>query len=350
MKTLLRWASTLLVCLFATAAVADESPLSLHVIKTIKIGGPGGWDYLNVDPAMRRLYISRGDHVDVMDIDNDKVVRKIANTPGVHGIALAPHFKRGFTSNGRESTVTVFNLETLKESQRVKVGNHPDAIIYDPNSKRVFTFNAGDRSATAIDAETATVAGTVALGGKPEFAAADGRGHVFVNIENKDEIVAFDSNKLEMLHRWPVAPGEEPAGLAIDSEHHRLFCTCHNRKMIVLNCDNGKVVATPNIGRGTDAAAFDAANGLAFSSNGDGTLTVVKEETPNSFKVAANVKTLPGARTMALDTKTGQIYLVTARFRPRPAGERGQRPAGRRGRGFRPQFEPDSFIVIVVGK
>jgi len=258
----------------------------------------------------------------------------------VHGIALAPEFNRGFTSNGQDATVTVFDLKTLKETERVKVGMRPDAIIYDPATKRVFTMNAGSRDASAIDAESAKVVGAVKLDGRPEFAVADGKGTVFVNLEDKDQVLAFDSRELSVKNRWDLPGGKEPAGLAMDRKNRRLFVTCHNEKMLILDADSGKVVDSPAIGRGTDAATFDPETKLAFSSNGDGTLTVVEEETPDKFHVVANVKTQLGARTMALDAKTHNILLVTAAAKP-------AEPGAKRGR---PSFEPNSFVVLVVGQ
>jgi YVTN family beta-propeller protein len=253
---------------------------------------------------------------------------------GIHGVALVPDLNRGFISNGMTSTVTPFDLKTLKTDEPIKVGNRPDAIIYDPASKRVFSFNAGSKDATAIDAETKAVAGTVPLGGKPEFAVADEQGQVYVNIEDKNEIVAFDARELKEKNRWKTSPGTEPAGLAMDRKQRRLFSTCHNQKMVVLDAENGNVLATPEIGKGTDACVFDQETGLAFSSNGDGTLTIVQQDASGSYQVAANVATQAGARTMALDTKTHQIYLVTAKAKA----------------GQRRVFEPGTFTILVVGK
>jgi YVTN family beta-propeller protein len=315
-----------------------EPETGYHVLKTIKLGGEGGWDYLTLDAAARRLYISRATRVVVLDVDTGKVVGEVANTPGVHGIALDSKRQQGFTSNGKENTVTVFDFKTLQETRRVKVGTKPDAILYDPASDRVFTCNGGSNDATAIAAETGKVDGTVKLGGKPEFAVADEKGMVFVNLEDKDEVVAIDAKKLTVTKRWPLAPGTEPSGLAMDRAKRRLFATCHNEKLVVLDADSGKVLGTPAIGKHPDAAVFDPGTGLAFSSNGDGTLTVIEEQPAGTFRVAADVKTQEGARTMALDTKTHNIYLATARFKPPVPGEKRRTP------------EPDSFVILVVGK
>jgi YVTN family beta-propeller protein len=340
MRVKLASCAVLVFSVFALCAFGD--PPAYHVIKTIPVGGDGGWDYLTMDAAARRLYIARATRVIVVDVESGTVAGEVPGTPGIHGVALVPEKKRGYTSNGQDSTVTVFDLETLKEVNRIKVGQRPDAIIYDDASKRVFTMNAGSKDATAIDVETDQVAGTVPLGGKPEFAVADGTGRVFVNLEDKSEIVGFDSKKLAVQSHWPLTPGKDPAGLAMDRKNRRLFSTCHNDMMVVVDADSGRVVATPAIGKRTDAAAFDPDLGLAFSSNGDGTLTVVHEDDPDHYSVVANVPTQLGARTMALDSKTHNVYLVTAKAKPVPPEEKGKRR--------RPTFEPGSFVVVVVGQ
>jgi DNA-binding beta-propeller fold protein YncE len=314
-----------------------------HLINTYKLGGEGGWDYLTLDSASRRLYISRATHVIVIDADSGKPVGDIPDTPGVHGIALAPELGRGFVSNGREGTVTIFDLQTLKLIAKVKAEENPDAILYDPASKRVFAFNGRSHSATAIDAAAGTVLGTIKLEGKPEFAASDGRGEIFVNIEDKSQIDAIDPAKLEVKARWPLAPCEEPSGLAIDRNNRRLFAGCDNKMMAVVDADSGKVIATPAIGDGVDANAFDPGTALAFASCGDGHLTVVHEDSPNKFSVTENVATQEGARTMALDEKTHNVYLVTAKFGPPPAATADNpRP--------RHTILPDSFVVLVFSQ
>jgi DNA-binding beta-propeller fold protein YncE len=330
-------------CLLPLPAGLRSSDSSYHLTKTVKLGGEGFWDYLNVDSDARRLYISRGTHVMVLDADSLEVLGDLPNTQGVHGIALASELGRGFTSNGRANTVTIFDLKTLKVLGEVKTGQNPDAIIYDPASRRVFTFNGRSGDSTAIDAASGSVAGTIALGGRPEFAAADGKGHVYANLEDKSMVVAIDSQKLTVVSRWPLAPGEEPSGMAMDRDHRRLFSGCHNKMMVVMDADSGKVVATPPIGQGVDANAFDPGTGLAFSSNGDGTLTVVHQESPDKYSVVDNVQTQRGARTMALDLKTHNVYLVTAEFGPPPAPTADQpRP--------RPSIVPGSFVVLVVSR
>jgi DNA-binding beta-propeller fold protein YncE len=311
---------------------AAEPESGYQLLNTIKVGGEGGWDYLTMDAASRRLYLSRSNRVIVVDVDKGKVVGEVKNTPGIHGIAVAPKRKKGYTSNGGDSTVTVFDLQTLKEISRLKVGKRPDPIIYDPASDRVFTFNASGMDATAIDSVTDKVVGTVKLGGRPEFAVADEKGMIYVNIISKNEVVAFDAKELKVKDRWPLAPGEKPSGIAMDRVKRRLFVTCRNEKMVILDADKGKVVGTVTIGKGTDACAFDPGTGLAFSSNGDGTLTIVAEK-QDEYHVLANVKTQDRAKTMALDPKTHKVFLPAVKYK---AG--GRTP------------EPDTFAILVFGK
>ncbi len=336
-----------LMLLAATSPVAAADPTAAasgyHVIKKTVLGGEGFWDYLTMDSAARRLYISRATHVLVLDPDTTTQVGEIPDTPGVHGIALAADLGRGFTSNGRADTVTIFDLKTLQTLGSAKTGKNPDAIIYDDATHRVFTFNGGSGDSTAIDAASGAVAGTAALGGRPEFAAADGKGRVYVNLEDKSVVVALDSKKLTVEARWPLEPCEEPSGMAMDREHRRLFIGCHNKMMAVMDADSGKVLATPPIGEGVDANAFDPGTSLAFSSNGDGTLTVVREEAPDKFTVLDNVPTQRGARTMALDLKTHHVFLVTAEFGPPPAPT-AERPHPR------PSMVPGTFTVLEVGQ
>jgi hypothetical protein len=334
------WLAAVIVSL-AAAAVAAAGP-GYHVVTTYKLGGDGGWDYLTADASARRIYISRGIHVMVVDADTGKSVGDIPDTPGVHGIALAPELGRGFVSNGREGTVSIFDIKTLATSSKVKVGDNPDAILYDPATKRIFTFNGRSQDSTAIDGASGKVLGTIKLDGKPEFAASDAKGEIFVNIEDRNELVAIDPNKLEVKAKWPLAPCESPSGLSIDRKHRRLFVGC-DKMMAVVDADSGKVLATPAIGDGVDATTFDDETGLAFASCGEGVLTVVKEESPDKFSVAENVPTQAGARTLALDAKTHNIFVVTANFGPPPAATP-DNPHPRR------TILPDSFVVLVVGK
>ncbi|MDQ1389219.1 MAG: hypothetical protein QOF56_2673 [Acidobacteriaceae bacterium] len=336
-----RWTSSLTL-LVAAVALAAAGP-GYKVVKTYQVGGDGGWDYLTADAAARRLYISRATHVIVLDLDSGKTVGDIADTPGVHGIALAPDLGRGFVSNGREGTVSIFDLKTLATASKVKVGDNPDAILYDPATRRVFTFNGRSQDSTAIDAEKGTVLGTIKLGGKPEFAVTDGKGGVWVNIEDKSELVSIDPNKLEVRSKWPLAPCTEPSGLSMDKKNRLLFVGCDNKMMAVVNADTGKVLATPAIGDGVDATAFDDESGLAFASCGEGVLTLVKEDSPGKFSVAENVPTQAGARTMALDSKTHNVFVVTAKFGPPPAAT-ADNPHPRR------TILSDTFVVLVLGK
>ena len=327
----------------AQQATSTKPATGYHLLKRIEVGGEGGWDYLTVDSAAHRLYVSHATRVVVIDLDKGSIVGEIPDTKGVHGIAIAPELGRGFTSNGMLANVTIFDLKTLKVLGQVKTGMNPDAIIYDPASRRVFAFNGRSADATAIDAATGTVAGTIALGGKPEFAAADGKGMVYVNIEDKNEVVAIDSKNLTAKAHWPLAPGEEPSGMAMDRKTRRLFIGCGNKKMIVMNADNGHIVADLPIGDGVDATAFDPDTKLAFSSNGEGTLTVVHEDSADKYSVVENAATQRGARTMALDPKTHTVYVATAQFGPPPAATP-ERPHPR------PSIVPGSFVILVYGK
>jgi DNA-binding beta-propeller fold protein YncE len=328
---------------FSAICVPAQNASGYHLLKKIQIGGDGGWDYLYSDADAHRLYVSHATKVVVIDTEKDAVIGEISNTNGVHGIAVAKDLGRGFISDGRDNAVTIFDLSTLQTLDTVRVGKNPDAIIYDSASKRIFTFNGGSNDSTVIDASSGKMAGTIALGGKPEFAATDGKGMVFVNIEDKSEVIEFDARNLAVKAHWSIAPGEEASGMAIDRKNHRLFIVCSNQKMIVLNSENGKVVADLPIGDGSDAASFDPETNLAFSSNGEGDLTVVHEYSKDKFSVIETVKTERGARTMTLDTKTHKLYLPTAQFGAAPAPT-AERPHPR------PAIVPNSFVVLVYGK
>ena len=327
----------------AIGATATAQSGGYHVINKVKTGGDGGWDYLTVDSASRRVFLSRGTHVMVVDLARDSVIGDIPNTPGVHGVALAPELNRGFTSNGRDTSVTIFDYKTLASIGVVKVtGRNPDAILYDPATKRVFTFNGGTGNATAIDATNGTVVGTVDLGGKPETGVAD-RGRVYVNVEDKGEIVVFDPKTLQVYAHWKLAPCEEPTGLAIDRVHQRLFVGCGNKTMAVVDETSGRIVATPAVGEGVDAAAFDPSTQLAFTSNGEGSITVIHEDTPDKYTVVETVPTQRGARTMAVDPLTHRLYTVTAEFGPPPAPTP-ERPMPRGA------LIPGSFVLIELSR
>ena len=334
--------SVLLSCgLLLAGSVASAQ--EYKVIKKVALGGEGGWDYLRVDAEARRLYISRSTRVMVVDADTLAPVGEIPDTPGVHGIAIASDLGRGFTSNGRDDSVTIFDLGTLKPLGRVKTGTNPDAILYDVLTHRVFAFNGRSGDVTVIDAKEGTVAGTISIGGKLEFGVTDGAGRIFVNVEDKGQIAVLDARVMKVLARWPLGC-EEPSGLALDLAHRRLFSVCDNKQMAVVDADKGRVVAKVAIGEGPDAAGFDPERQLAFSSNGgDGTLTVVHERSPEKFKVIQTLATQRSARTMVLDPKTHNIYLAAAEFgeRPSPTPEQ-PRP--------RPPVLPGSFTVLVVGR
>ena len=325
------------VCLILSAAlalVAAATPVGYKVVNTWKLGGDGGWDYLTADSEGHRLFISRATHVMVIDTKSGKQIGDIPDTAGVHGIALDPADGRGFTSNGREDMVSVFDLKSLAVEKKIKVGSGPDAILYDPFSKRVFTFNGKGHDTTAVDAAKGEVVGKIDLGGKPEFSATDDKGTVFVNIEDTSELVAFDPKNLAVKSRWKLADCEEPTGLTIDRKDRRLFVGCSgNKKMVIVDADNGKIVARPDIGQGCDATGFDADRSTAFASAGDGTITVIKEDSPDKFTVAQTLATQRGARTMAVDEKTHELFTVTANV----SGTRENR-----------KIEPDSFVVIVA--
>jgi DNA-binding beta-propeller fold protein YncE len=330
------------IALAVLLASAAQLSAAYHVTRHIAVGGTGGWDYPMVDSASKRLFLSHGDHVEVVDIEHAKVAGTIPKTDGVHGITLAPELHRGFISNGRAGTMTIFDLEKLTTIAEVKAtGDNPDAILYDPATKHVFTFNGRGHNATVFDADGKVVA-TIPLDGKPEFGATDLAGHVFVNIEDKSELADIDAKALTVAHVWPLAPCEEPSGLAIDRAHHRLFSVCGNQKMVITDSQSGKVVGSVEIGKGVDGAAFDEQKQLAFSSNGaDGTLTVVREVSPTEFNVVETVPTARGARTITIDEKTHNLYLPTAKFGPPPE------PTPDRPRP-RPTILPDSFEVIEV--
>ena len=314
---------------------------SFKVSHRILLGGEGGWDALTVDSSTHRLFVTHGTRVQVVDTRTDKVLGEIPDTPGVHGVALAPDLGRGFTSNGRDSSVTMFDLNSLAVLGKLKLNaRNPDAIEYDPVSKRVFAFNGGSASATAIEAGADTVIGSVPLGGKPEFAAADGKGMVYVNLEDSSAVVAFDARTLQIVHRWPLAPGEEPSGLAMDREHRRLFAGCSNEKLVVLDAGDGHVVSVLPIGKNVDGVAFDPKRQLVFSSNGEGTLTVIHEDGPDKYSVVETVPTQKGCRTLALDEATGSVYEPTADFGPPPAPT-ADHPHPR------PSVVPGTFVVLV---
>ncbi len=314
-----------------------------HFLKEIPVGGEGWWDYLSVDAAGRRLYVSHGTEVIVIDIDKDAVVGAIAGTPGVHGLAVAPELKRGFSSNGGENRAGIVDLESLKILSKVDTGQNPDGMLYEPGRQEVYMFNGRSRSATVFEAVSGKVVASIPLPGKPEFPACDPQaGRVYDNIEDKSEVAVIDTGTHEVVAAWPIAPGEGASGMAIDLAHHRLFLGCGNKMMVMLDTTNGKVVASVPIGEGVDANAFDPGTQLAFSSCGSGTVTIAREEAPDKLTVVQILATEPRARTMALDPRTHKIYLATAKFEAQPepvAGTPRQRS----------KMIPGSFKILVYG-
>ena len=324
------------VVLVASAAFAAEG---YHVLNKIKIGGTGGWDYVTVDSNAHRLYATHGTVVDVVDLDSGKPVGSIPQLHGVHGVALAPEMNKGFISNGQSNSVTIFDLKTLAKSGEPATGMNPDSICYEPKTQRVFTFNGRSNDSTAINAKTGEPLTTFPVGGKPEFCVADGAGKLYVNLEDKGAIVEIDAAKPAVLRTGSIAPCQEPSGLAMDSKDGVLFSVCDNKMMTVTEIKSLKVVATPAIGANPDAAGFDPGAGLAFSSNGEGTLTIVKE-VGGKWQAVDTVQTERGARTMAVDPRTHRVYLLAAEYGPPQAGDKKGRPS----------ILPDSFHVLVVGK
>ena len=342
--------AALSLCVASHSLFAAPAPgaSGYKVIKTVPLGGEGGWDYVYVDSSARRVYISRGTHTVVMSADTYAVEGDIPDTQGVHGIAIASDLGRGFTSNGRTDNVTIFDLKVSllfsylnpkHELQVKEIFEHIKEIEISLSSEVNPQIREYERaSTTAINAADGTVAGTLALGGKPEFAAADGKGSIFVNNEDTSELIQIDSQKITEAHRWPMAPCKSPSGLSMDTKNRRLYAVCDDKVSVVVNADTGKVVATPEIGNGPDAAAFDPATNDFFASCGEGVLTVIHEDSPDKFTVVENVPTKRSARTMGLDTKTHNIFMPAADFDPPAPGER------------RGKMKPDSFVIVVVGK
>ena len=334
----------LLACVTALqcATVAAQDPYK--ALTEISIGGEGGWDILSVDAAAHRLYLSHATKVVVVDLEKNAVAGEITDTPGVHAFLPVPELQRGFSSNGKENKASVVDLKTLATISKVDTGDGPDAMTYDSKAGEVYIFNHKGGSATVINAKEAKVVATITLGGLPEFGVADSAaGRVYVNLEDKSEIVAIDTTKHEVVARWPLAPGEEPTGLAIDTAHHRLFATCNNKLMVMVDTNSGKVVATAPIGTGVDGCVFDDATQLAFASCGEGVTTILKEVTPEKLIVVHVLPTQRGARTIALDPLTHRIYLPTAEFQPAPSPAPGASPT-------RPTMVPNTMKLLVYGQ
>ena len=328
--------SSLLGLCFTGLAVLAPAEGPYQLLKTIRVAGEGGWDCLSVDPAAHRLYVTHATKIVVIDTAKDVVTGEIAGLVGAHDFAIAPKPGRGFASNGRENTVSVVDLGTLKTLAKIATGQNPDIMLFEPGQEEIYAFNGRSQSATVIAAGTGTVIATIPLGGKPEFAQCDGA-RVFVNLEDKNEVVVVDGKTHAVTNRWPIAPGEEATGMGIDRAHHRLFLGCGNAKLVVLDSLNGRVVATLPVGKGIDGAAFDTGTQLAFTANGaDGTVTVVHEDTPDKFTVVQTLITAPSARTMAVDPVSHKIYLPSAVFEARQPGDT-----------KRPKMVPGTFKVLV---
>ena len=323
------------------ALPAVAGPSGYQLAKTVQLGGDGGWDLMAFDAARHHLFITHSTHVVVVDTASGTIAGDIPDTPQAHGVALASDLGKGFVTAGGSNSVAVFDLATLKPTASIAVGTKPDAILYDPDSRRVFVFNAGSNNATVIDAAAGTIAGTIALGGKPEMAAGFD-GHVFLNLEDKSELLDIDAKSLSIAHRYPLAPCTEPSGIAADSAHKLLFIGCHDKMMAVVDAASGKVIATPPIGQGVDSNRFDPETGFAFSSNGDGTLTVVHEDGAGKFSVIENVATQAGARTMEIDPGTHDVFLVTADRVPTASTAQDPHP--------RPSIVPGTFRLLVYSR
>ena len=326
--------------LLAGAASAKND---YRFFRKIDVGGEGGWDFMTADTAARRLYVTHSAQVDVLDMDSGTPVGKIGDLSGVHGVAVAPEFGRGFVTNGKTDSVTIFDLKTLQKIGDVKTGKKPDAIAYDPATRRVFAYNGGDKSASVFEASSGTTVGTILLDGSPESSVADGAGHVYVNLEDTNALLQVDSEKLVVDQRWALAPGEEPSSLAMDVPHRRLFVGCGNKVMVVVDADSGRVVSSLPIGEHVDSAAYDPQTGLVFESNRDGTVTVIHEDTPDKYRVVQTLKTQFGSKNMALDEKTHHLFLSAAEFLPaEPATTENPRP--------RPKVKPGTFSVLEFGR
>jgi YVTN family beta-propeller protein len=330
----------LCICLIGVSAVLWAQ--QYKEVNRISFPGDTGWDYLFADSESRQLYVSHGNEVEIVDLDSQKPAGKIVGLDRIHGIGVADGLNRGFISDGGANVVVIFDTKTHAELQRVKTGTNPDGIVYDSYSKRVFAFNGRSEDATVIDAATGKVDGTIPLGGKPEFPVSDGKGNLYANIEDKSEIVRINPKTMQVEKRWALAPCAEPSGLAIDTSNNRLFSVCSNKKMAVVDGSSGKVITTVPIGEGPDAVVFDAAKDLIFSSNGqDGTVTIIKEESPDEYSVVETATTEKSARTVALDSKTHILYLSAAQFGTAPAGT-SDNPHPR------PKIVPGSFHVLIV--
>ena len=326
----------------ALPSAAAVGPSGYHLLKTVPIPGDQFWDYLHYERSTHRLFITHGTHVVVFGVNTNKIIGNIGPMEAIHGVVFSPRDNRGFVTDGRAAKLWVFNLKTLQIEGSAPTDQDADGVVYDPETNRVFTMNFDSHTSTVVDAKNGKVVGHIDLGGGPEFPVADGRGHVYANIETTSEIVEIDSHTMKITHRWPLAPGEHPSGLAIDREHHILFSGCHNKMMVIMNADTGKVMATEPIGQGVDATRFDSGTGYAFASNGfSANLTVIHEDSPTKFHVVEDVPTEFGARTMALNPENHDVYLVTAKI------ERIKNPPPHT-RPFR--MVPGTFRLLIYGR
>ena len=343
MKTYSQLLSLIAIFVLFSISKLEAQPSGFHLIKKTVIGGEGGWDYLSVDSKNNRLYISHSTQVEVLDVSTHEKIGVIPNLQGVHGVLAVPKTGRGITTNGRSNTVTIFDLKTLQPIIELPTGKNPDALLYDDFSGRVFVFNHSDVTTTAIDIAEGKVAGTVDVGGSAlEAGATDGKGTIYVNLEDAGEIVSFDAKTLAIKNRWKISPGEEPTGLAIDTKTKRLFSVCHNGWMMVVDSEKGNIIAQVPIGKRVDGVVFDPELKMAFSSNGEGTITVVQEVSANEFKVVDTIKTEVGARTIAIDPKTHHVFVSTAQYGETPAAT-AENPNPR------PKVVPGTFMVLEYG-
>ncbi|MDE3015941.1 MAG: YncE family protein [Pseudomonadota bacterium] len=325
------------------AACSAQQPQGYHLAKTMPVAGEGGWDFVSVDSSARRVYIAHSTKADVLDADSGDVIGEVMPIAGAHGVAVAPEAGYGFATNGKTDKVTVFDLKTLAAKSEIKTGKKPDGIIYDPATKRVFVFNGGSDSASVINAASAKEIGTIALKGKPEFAVADGHGHVYVNLEDKNEMLAIDSRHMKVMKRWPLASCEEPSSLAMDEHNQRLFAGCGNSKLAVVNAKDGHVITTLPIGEHVDATAFDPSTREIISAAADGTLTVIAQDDADHYHVAQTIKTPLRSKTFGLDEKTHRLFLPSAGFGPATAPSK-DNPNGH------PQVLPGTFNVLIFDR
>ena len=314
-----------------------------QILKKVKVKGDGKWDFVTFDEQTRRLYISHGTSMQVMDVEKETIIGEVQNTPGIHGIAVVNTLNKGFTSNGKDSTVTVFDLKTFATLKTIKIpGSSPDHIIYDTFSKNIFVFNNKSNNVSIINPQTNEILKTVSLGGKPELSVSTKKGKIFVNLEDAHEIVELDAKTLEVTKRWPLAPGEEPTGLALDTKNHRLFSTCANKLLIVLDATNGKVITTLPIGEKVDGVAYDETEKKIYTSNGEGTVTIIKQETKDKYVVEKNIQTAKGAKTLAFDKKKHRLYIPCSDFTTVAPTPENPSP--------KPSISTETFGILIIGK